>query len=77
VTSPIRAFAELIEAVRQERPYVLGREVWHLTTPRGLLCRNGRLQQALCDGTDDDITASGIPLCRTCYRLDLKETQPS
>ncbi len=69
VTNPLRAFAELIEAVRQERPYVLGREVWHLTDPRGLLCRNTQLQEACYDGNDHDVTASGIRFCRNCQRI--------
>lgn len=63
----LRAFAQLIEAVRQERPYVLGRNVWHLTDPRGLLCRNRQLQEAY-DGNDHDVKASGIRFCRNCIR---------
>lgn len=73
--TPKPAFYEWAEKVRRESPYILGTKVWHLDRDRGRPLCNTR-PWIRRRGNEDDVTASGIPLCRTCYQLALRKREP-
>ena len=69
MTDDLTAFRELIEAVRKERPYTLGRNRWHIDTPTGPACRTRALMWG--HGNTESVEASEIPICGTCTRIQL------
>lgn len=63
----LEAFGDLLRMERQKNPFILSR-IWHIRTDdgNGILC--GTWGQCWTSGDMDSVTASGIPVCRSCQR---------